>query len=152
MASEVAEEVPRVCKFFGGPGCRNGDACRYIHTKRCHFYVMGKCKHGDNCTFIHEVPEGDEEVECANRWCERHGLRDKWNGRCFQCLRDASHLFLPPWIPSGLKSCMSEDCEELISMNHRLCHKCFKKKKHDMQWVCPKCGTTVAYKQRCQNC
>lgn len=57
------------CRHFFSPGgCRNGDACRFSHTKSTvvapcrHFLTPGGCRNGDKCPFAHVPAPVDDST------------------------------------------------------------------------------------------
>lgn len=120
--------------------------------------------------FIHDVPEGDEEVVCANQWCNRHALRDAWGGVCRTCSQHiVTGVYMGMPVMSAqqqqhtpepydcgdhlgdhmVKSCMNDDCENPIPVNYRFCSKCFQDNKHALHWACSICHAAVKYRKRC---
>lgn len=145
---------PKVCVYFNTDGgCRFGDLCRFVHTRKCYFHTIDECRNGEDCLFIHDVPDGDEEVTCSVSWCQRHALERKDGGVCRTCqsVSTMSGSAVPAVSDDddASKPCMNRDCDRMVPINHRLCNDCFQQHKYRLRWTCGKCGGTIPFGARC---
>jgi hypothetical protein len=59
-AAQKVHKKRRICTFFQKGKCRNGDTCKFLHTKKqkkrtiCTFFLQRNCMYGARCRFSHD--------------------------------------------------------------------------------------------------
>ncbi|KAL5525986.1 hypothetical protein ACEPAG_7324 [Sanghuangporus baumii] len=154
MSERPTTSKPRgTCHYFrSSRGCRNGDACKFLHgdnetlspydkSKTCKFYVAGFCKRGDKCWFRHiNSTSGESSIELVlstNTGTSTELDNEDEPTICSICqekpvtyglLEDCSHVFCLECI-RGWRDPSGKTQDIVISGNTKRCPYCRKSSK-----------------------
>ncbi|KAL5503925.1 hypothetical protein ACEPAH_7997 [Sanghuangporus vaninii] len=140
-----------ICQYFrSSRGCRNGDACKFLHgdnetlspydkSKTCKFYAAGFCKRGDKCWFRHVNSTSGESsiVSSTNTGTSTDPDNEDGPTICSICqempvtyglLEDCSHVFCLECI-RGWRDPSGKSQDIVISGNTKRCPYCRKSSK-----------------------